>query len=74
VHCWGLSEMPSYVSDIGTLAPCGSLDNGSHRITYLNVWSAVGGPVWKGLGGVALLEELSPGVGFVVSKAHTIPI
>jgi hypothetical protein len=32
-------------------------ETGSHWLIYLNVCSAVGGAVWGGLGGVALLEE-----------------
>jgi hypothetical protein len=28
------------------------------RRKYLHVWSSVGGTVWEGLGGVALLEEV----------------
>ena len=33
--------------------------NGSHRLTCLNTWSLVGGTIWKGLGGVAWLEEVT---------------
>ena len=36
----------------------------------LNSCSLVGGTVWEGLGNVALLEEVSLGLGFEVSKAH----
>jgi hypothetical protein len=32
--------------------------NGSHRLIYLNTCPPVGGTVWEGLGGVALLEEV----------------
>ena len=28
------------------------------RFKYLNVWCPVGGTVWKGLGGMTLLEEV----------------
>lgn len=54
-----------YFADSGfSLSPfisehCDGLnDNGPHRCIYLNAWSAVGGTVWRGLGGVALVEEL----------------
>ena len=32
--------------------------NGSHRLIYLNVLTPVGGTVWEGLVGVALLKEV----------------
>ena len=31
---------------------------GPNRLVCLNAWSLVGGTVWEGLGGVALLEEV----------------
>ena len=34
--------------------------SGSHSLEYWNAWSPVGGTVWKGFGGVALLEEVCP--------------
>ena len=44
---------------------CGDLsENGPHRLVRLNAWSLVGGTVWKGLGGVALLEDLCHRCGF----------
>ena len=55
------SQSPhSNSSSIGsnTLSPGILNENGSHRLIYLNVWSPVGGPVWEGLGGVALLKEV----------------
>lgn len=37
---------------------CGGLNkNGPNKLIGLNVWSPVGGIVWEGLGGVALLKE-----------------
>lgn len=40
---------------------------------YLNTWSPVGRIDWKGLGGVAFLEEVCHlGAGFEALKAHTI--
>lgn len=50
--------------------------NVHYWIIYLNVWSLVIGTVWEELAGVALLEVvcLSLGAGFVVSKAHEIPV
>lgn len=36
---------------------CGGLnENGPLRLTYLNVWSPVGGTVWEGSGRVVFLE------------------
>jgi hypothetical protein len=35
-------------------------ENVPHRLRCLNTWSPVGGTVWIGLGGVALLEEVCP--------------
>ena len=44
-------------------------ENGPHTLIYLNVWSSVGGTVWKELGGVALLEKVGHWeVDFEVSK------
>ena len=37
---------------------CGLNENDPHRLIYLNAWSPVGGTIWKGLGGVALLEKM----------------
>ena len=34
----------------------GLTENGLCRLIYLNVWSPMVGTVWKGLGGVALLD------------------
>jgi hypothetical protein len=41
---------------------------------YLNTWSLVGGTVWEGLGGVALLKIVCYylGTGFEVSKKPTL--
>lgn len=52
----------------------GSLnENGLLRVRYLNAWSPVGGPVWVGLGSVALLEEVCQwGWVFKSSKTCTI--
>jgi hypothetical protein len=33
-------------------------ENGRHRLIYLNAWFSVGRTIRKGLGGVALLEEV----------------
>lgn len=33
-------------------------ENVSHSPMYLNIWSSVDGPVWRDLGGEALLEEV----------------
>lgn len=30
--------------------------NGLHRFIHLNSWSSVGGSLWEGLGGIALLK------------------
>lgn len=36
---------------------CGGLNvNSPYRLTVLNAWSEVGGSIWEGLGGGALLE------------------
>lgn len=32
-----------------------------HRLEYLTIWFQVGGVVWSGLGGVALVEEVCHG-------------
>jgi hypothetical protein len=46
-------------SQVRSQLPCDSLnEDGSHRLIYLNTWSSVGGVVWEGLGGMALLEEM----------------
>jgi hypothetical protein len=31
--------------------------NGSHRLMCLSTWFPVGGTIWEGLGGLALLKE-----------------
>ena len=33
-------------------------EKGPHRLIHLNSWSLVGGTIWEGLEGVALLEEV----------------
>ena len=33
-------------------------ENGPHKFLFVNAWSPVGGTVWEGLGGVALLKEV----------------
>ena len=43
------------------------------RLIYLNTWSTVGGTVWKGLRCGLVGEDMLLGMGFVISKAHTIP-
>lgn len=30
-----------------------------HRLNYLSTWSSIGGTVWRGLEGVAFLEEVT---------------
>lgn len=46
----------------------------SLRLTYLNVWSPVGGTVWEGFGGVALLEEVCHCLWALrFPKSHPIP-
>lgn len=37
---------------------CGLKENGLHVSMCLSIWFQVSGTVWKGLGGVALLEEI----------------
>ena len=39
---------------------CGSL-NDTHRLIYLTIWPLVAGAVWKGLGGLAMVEEVFTG-------------
>jgi hypothetical protein len=50
---------------------CFGNENGPHRLIHLNPWFPVGWTVCEGWGGVALLEELSLGMDFEVSKAYT---
>lgn len=52
---------------------CGALtENGLHGLICLNEWFPVSATVWKGLGGVALLERsYITGGRFETSKAHT---
>jgi hypothetical protein len=54
----------------------GDLNENSPSLIYLNIGFPVGGIVWKGLGGVALLEEAchwqGEGGAFEVSKAQAI--
>jgi hypothetical protein len=54
------------------MRPYGGLNkSGLRQLKRLEIWSSVGGIVWEGLGGVALLEEVCPVVaGF---EACTIP-
>jgi hypothetical protein len=48
-------------------------ENGPHRFIYLSAWSSVGGTLWEGLVGVALLEEVCHwGQASEVSKAQDI--
>lgn len=38
---------------------CGSLNkNDTHRPIYLTIWPLIAGTVWKGLGGLAMVEEV----------------
>ena len=47
------------IGGIAGIRECGGLsENGPHRLMYLNTWSSIGGTVWEGLVGVALLEEM----------------
>lgn len=54
---------------------CGGLNgNGLHRPIYLNAWSLVSGDVLGKIRRCGLIVEgLSLGVGFEVSKAHIMP-
>ena len=54
---------------------CGLNGNGPHKLIYMNAWSPVGGTIWVGLGGVALLEEVcvTESKALRFQKVHTIP-
>ena len=45
-------------------------ENVLHRLICLNIWSLVGGTIWEGLGGVALLQEVYHQW---LQKTHDIP-
>lgn len=47
--------------------------NDPHRFICLNTWSPVAGTIWKGLGGVALMEQICHRAGSEVSKASFHP-
>lgn len=50
---------PSHAAPTGFFVPVlVSLRNAPHKLRYLNTWSLFGGATWRGLGGVALLEEI----------------
>lgn len=43
----------------GYLQECGGLNaKDPHRLIFLNIWSPTGGPIWEGLGGMALSKEV----------------
>lgn len=48
---------------------CGGLnENVLHRFKYLNTWFPIGGAVWRGLRGVALVSGVSLAAGLEVSN------
>lgn len=58
------------IEDKATYLPrCGGLhENHPQRLTYLNTCSPVGGTAWEGLGGMALVKDVSLGEGLEVLK------
>lgn len=44
-----------------------------YRFIYWNTRFLVGKTVWERLGGMALLEKISPGMDFEVQKTHGMP-
>ena len=54
---------------------CASLnENSSHMLICLNAWSLLGGTVWEGVGGVALLEEMWMDWGWILRFQNHRPL
>lgn len=49
-------------------------EHGPHRLRYLIIWSPVGGTLWEGLGGTALLEVCHSGWAMTFQKPMQFPV
>jgi hypothetical protein len=59
VTCWVVEYTNWNFGYLVSHLNCGGLiENGPLRFICLNAWCPVGGPIWKGLGGMVLLEKL----------------